>query len=1094
MSISLSQIEPPALINFDRESNMADIIARIKQHPDWDSNYDGLLHHDATVMIMSIFSFLFGKNAESFDRKIRDVFLDAAYSDDAIVNNLREMYITLKQNSAAVATLQGVFQDAYIVSPFTIPNDTTISVGGLDSQETLFEIIIKDSNGDYDYFNDIDIDPGQNLTSFQVQAYAGTTFRYVHDLTEQSMENFTISVPYTPIIEGSIQVYFYLNGSYFQLEEGTLENTGKVITGIFPDGAPKYALQYSADNKPLVIFGSRTFGGSFTDAHALGSVIIYGRVGGGTVSNIPAYTMNQTIEVDIGSGNVVNIAFSNITDGSGGSDAEDIQLAKIFGPLRRGRGKQIVDRNDSLNAIQTQVVKHEIDAPLFSEEQNNDVPLLHKYHYIVPIRDFISFVYPDVKSDDTLTTYSQTLTDDLTEFLNVVGTHGSKVVEEEINNFVYVGDAYSFYKILNNIHIYSDTLIAKAYNFDDEVIDIVEFEGNYPINQIIYNSSENESAIVKSEAFTEVDIVVSSDPTERPNNNFIIKFDDHEYDFDITFAAGEYTVEILAQAIQAKIKQLITLHFDPAILGYTHELWTVKNTHIFSEYDSTNGVVILTSPKYGKDSKIVITGDSGTAAANLCEDLGIIPQTYRPDRTKLVFKAENSFFKYTNSEMFFDIVTEDMDHTEEITVDPIQNPADANGPVLSLELYDYSLEHLQKFQSSGNMVIEAYDDDTLVDAIVFKNINPNLDEKYGSQNENSTGDVFSNAYESVLKFTDSQIALQLKPPVSQDQYIQSFDPITKIDIVREDIGPVEVPITSFLAQTSWEQISNQQQGPIIYLYPLELEVGKTYLAKIYINDGGGEVLGDTVRFTNIQSYQTNGYGEVSAPDNIITEDGGRLCIYDVYLDKMTLNCKDGEVDVGGDDVYFADFVDFDTVEVSFKRKNYSYITVNYTPDPYHTEKEAAEYMDILNRKDQRLIALENQMKDINFIPIGIKIDLSVKNTHSATTARNAAYNVIMENFKYENYNPYHILDKIIDQSDITRHIMPLANDYGIINATLVSGSIKYFGTVESDKKGYYFFLDDEVLSLLLTLETDYALLSGLVDNFKIDINTVIVES
>lgn len=1095
MTIMLSQIEPPELIAFDRSQYISEMVSRLQQHPDWDENYNGLLFHDATTMMMYLYAFVAEKNAESFDRKLREVWLDSCLSERATVNTLNEMNIVLQQNTESVVMLEGVFQNIYVTQPFTIPNDTLILANGLDSQTTAFEIIKKDENGDYDYFNDVEINPGQNLKSFYVAAYSGQSFRYVFELDMTTKENFQITVPYRPIIQDSIQVYFYLNGAYFRLTEDTLEGTGKIITGVFPDGAPKYNIKYTYDNKAVIYFGSQNFGGAFTDAHMLGSVVVYGRYGGGEATNIPAYTLDQIVEVDIGIGDYTNIRFRNIEDAGGGSDAEDISVAKVYAPMRRGRGKQIVDKVDAETALMNRVVKHEIESPTYAFEQTNSVPLLHQFHYIVPLRDFATFTWPDVDPDDDTESYSELFVDTLTNFLNVKGTHASAVSNELVTEFTYYGNTYNILTALKSKYIFSDTLYLTAYNENDEAIDKIVFEGNYPITNTIFNKYEYTRAIVYSKSFADVTVTVTSDPSGRSNNKFMIKYDDEEYDFAITLSAGTYSASVLAQALQDKIIELIETDFDPAIIGRTSNFWVVRNTHKFVEFDTETEVIQFISPKYSKESKVKITGNSGTAEANLCEDLGITPGTYRATRSNLVFNGEASYFKYDTSDMFISIETGDMNHEEDFTVDPSQDPSSSQGPIVNLTLYDYVLEHNQMFQSGTTITVEAWGSGTRKDSVQFKNITPYVDELKGSGGTNWTGAVFQDSGSNIFTYSTANLQLQLKNPTStQTAYSQSFDPITKIDIYKDD-GGTQTFIATFTSQPSWEQEPNQEEGPTIYLYPLTLTIGDKYLAKIFTNDGTGEVIGDTVVFTSIEDYQTQGYGEVLAPNNIASDDTvNRPCIYDKYRNKMTICCKDGEIDLSAPEVYFAAFADIDTIKVFLTRKNYSYITASYTPNPYHPEYEAKIYMDILNRKDLRLIGLENQLKDINFIPIGLTINLNIKNTHSSVNARYAVYDEIINNYGYENYNPKHVLNKVFDATDLSYIITPLMYDYGIESFSIVEGSLKYFGEVESGKKGYYFFLDEDTIQTLKALEDEYAQLEGLADNFRLTINTTFVES
>jgi len=1083
--MSLYEIKPTELINFDQDSLLTDVISRIKQHPQWSDNYNGLLHHDSLTMILSIYTFLFGKNAESFDKKIRENFMTTARSDEAKAYSIRENNILFKQNTESVVTLKGTITNRTLNESIFIPTILLNSIG-LNSKKINFEIINK-TDGVYNYRDDIEITAGLDINSFLIDAYAGETFRHTYSIQERR-EAFSITVPYTPIIQDSIQVYFYLNGAYFPLFEDTLDNSERQISNIFPDGVPKYSIKYTFDNKPIITFGKENFGGTFKKAHTSGEIVIYGRIGGGSASNIPVGSLSQDVAIDY-NGEEYIINFTNISSGTSGTDADSLDDVILYAPLNRGRGKNVIDKYDAEGKIKNYVNKMIIEIPSYKEESKNNVPLLHNYYYIVPKRNFSNFILPTPLATDTIEGYNQIINDTFNKFCNVYGNHDS-TISEISSGFLNDNGVYDFKYLLSQRSVLSNSLKVEAYS-NDKIIDTIVFEGNYPLLKTINNKFVDGNAVYTTKKFTNDTIFIGTATDGRLNNRFQIMFDDHDFlfDIDIFTGSGTYTYETLVETLNLAIKAIINASLNPTILGYVHDLYVTRN-YAYVTYNDDNSIS-FNSPKTGDRSKIKFVGVEGTPQFNFCYDLGITPESYRAERSNIIFKSENSIFDYTKNEVIVSINTDKMEILIEEDVDVIQGVSNPAGPLLMFNLYDDFLEQQYKVQEGNDLTVEFWDATVKKDEVIFKGLSYFSPLSSGTQTSNYTGNIVKTANDCKLNIDTSILTLQLKDPEQLQPYIAGYA-VELGDIVNMLLYKVEgvtkTLIQSFNAQPEWEQVSNYALGTIINL-PLTvsntLELGKNYVVDIYTKlDAEPNVLAESIEFNVIVTTITNGVG---SNNKIQHEDN--VSFYDRAKNLIVINTVDGVEDVDADPVSFAGFSNFEKVLIKFKAKTYDNISFEYNCNPYNPEGEAFEILNKISNKNVKLLGLENIIKDINFIPIGFDVDVYVRSGFSKVSAKEFVYNQIVNNFKYNNtYEDYQI-NELVNNNDLSSIIMPYAGDFGITNVLIRSGTFRFIEP-QNDLKNYYFILDSNLLNYIKNIESNYANILGVSDNYKITVNVI----
>ena len=1102
--MNLEQIRPPELINYDRDSLEREIIERIKRHPKWKDNYNGLLHHDALNMIIAIYTYLFGKNAENIDRKLRDVFLQSAYSDESKIYNLNQKNINLIQNNEAVTKLRCTLINKHKTDVFYIPNNLTVYGTGLNSSSIPFQIIKKDE--EYDYLNNnIKINPGQNFTSFDIEAYSGITRSFSYNITP-NQENFEIFVPYTNVIQNSIQVYYYLYGVPYLLYENKDDNYGRKISqSIFPEGTPKYILKYSINGNPRIIFGTDIFGGKFKTNHANGEIIVYGRYGGGSNDNIFTGSINETKEVQLNINESIEINFENITHGVGGSDRENLDDIIDFVLFRAGRGRQIVDTIDSKNVIQNKTVKHKIENASYEKEKaTNNIPLFHNYHYIVPKKNINAFQLPIGNINESIDDYANLFVKELSEYLNVYGTHDDPIKKEFLTNFYQDNNNYDFDINLRHNPIISNTLVARAYNSNDRMIDEVKFVGNYPLNDLIHNEEKNDKAIIKSSHISEIEIRfdIDADPEYNINNNITFKLDNHDYLFDVSLASGTYTLFHLAASINSLIKNAVSND-----LPFNHPLYNqiVNLNNKIVRYNEEEQIIEFHSLNHNKNSRIILIGEFNTPSYNFFNDLGISIDTYIPERSHLVFNGTNSYFEYTNNKLI--VFTDKQEHNVDkyYNVEPVQNPNSDEGPLLNILLRDDKLIQNFKIQERSNIIIGLYNDDNLVEEVEISSYDSEVLELSSYDNGKFLEKSLLDDDAVTIFPNTSNLSIQLKNPIEDYIYISPFiETLGNLQVMylyklvfdeSEEEFEREL-VKTFNHDNTWIQTVNNENGEEIYLhlnYTEQLIIGNDYVLEIYTRKDGETLQNGEILFQDVGVNITNGDLDVEDYPTDELFNSGINQTYSKQTNTIKLTLVDPTVNEE-EIAYHAGYEYFNNIRLRFNKRSYEYIDVDYIADPYAPESEAKLMLDILNHKNKRIISLENVIKNINMIPVGLYIDLYIKNTYSFNKATERLKEVIIDNFQYDNNNYFHEIDEMITDDKLNTAIRNELINLGIVEARINHSRKKVFNKyLNENKKNYYFVLNDEIISLLKDKGDELNNLTNLNKEFEIDINVIPVE-
>lgn len=1106
----LANIKTPDLVNFDRQSVVSEIIERIQLDPDWNNIYDGDLFQNASQMIINLFAYLFEKNAVSFNKQIKENFINKATSEEAIYEYLRQNKISVKQNTEAVINVIGALNNGILRTPLVIPRFTKLSTVDLNNDTITFELISKTDNK-YNYLNDIVVFSSNYVRdSFRLDAYSGETFQLLTPISDKTFENFKLSIPNINIIEDSIRIYYQTSyNTYIEL----LPTESFVVAPIlapptFPNGIPHYIISYKQNGSADIFFGSNDFGSAFFEEHIGGNILIFGRSGGGKTNNIIANTLNQTITFNYG-GTSLDVTFTNLTAGSGGSDRETIYDAQYIAPLRYGRGRAIIDELDAKGALYQSVIKHKIETPQYSEISST-IPLLHAYHWIVPQRDFEDYVIPEVSSDDTLTTYTEKFLLSLNTYCNLYGINDGAITDENITDFFYENNEglYQYLYDLESQNILSGSLVVTAYNHLNLLVDQILFEGNYYNLNNVVSSSADEPAIIRSNYFASINIVNN---VQQGQNN-ILKFrlnGDSEYIFTLTIPVGTRTSTSFASALQSLIQNKITT--DPNI---PDEYGLYSNYEFFSYESNPNntleGRIVFKSFDDGENSSIEILDPLTTSEEllNLLNIMGWRQKVYRPEtQTEKVFKSQQNVFHYDSNELLLNINENKMFATATFLKTSAwdQNTGYSYGPLLEYTLKDkddslvLSFPHLYK-----DIIIYAKNDsDVVVDSLSILNVQ-DTEANAVTTNIESTETFFKDIADNIYNYETSELSLRLLDPILATQYMLSFPQITKITLFEIVGGIKQTPsIEDFYEENAaWHQDVFDLTGPQINLsLTTQLEDGKDYQFEFYalINQVLTPI--GNIDFYNIDNLTVNQadnsyYDSVLAPDGILDLPPFSNTTYDPDEGNgsVSLQCIDGTINPAAQPYYNQGYDNTVTyIEILYKEKTFDRISAAYLQNPYRPLGETLQLKNQLNTLDKRMLCLENVFKTVRFIPIGLDMMVSIDENFSSSDAYNTIIETIKEYFSYDNNNYFHSIGNTLSGPVISNIINQNIQGYGIKDI-VYNTNFTTLNSLDAEilAQSYFFLLDDSILDQLKELEQENANIVGIYDMFALKVSTVII--
>jgi hypothetical protein len=785
----LSYIKSPELIEFDRDSLVEEIIARIQSDPNWNSIWDGELFHNFSYAIINIFSFLFSKNAETANRILREGFITEAKDPASIINYLANFSMNLKQNEAAMVEINISPTDGgSFTNEFTLPAGYSLIGNNINGQQVNYEIynFEYDDNGNIttklDYRSPIIIPPSN---FYKVNAFSGITKQ--KDITLNpafQQEKFIYNITDINIIDNSIRVYY----EYNTINEIELIQTDSfvitpVIKGPFTTamgGVPHYIIKYNTDGSAKIIFGSREFGGSFPNEPS-NLTIIY-RTGGGLLSNVARRGINQTITLAIDDFTNINVSFYNLLAGGGGADKEDINLSQFYAPYRINRNRSIVDDIDVLNTLSYSTVKHLVKSPKYN---GVNVPVLHYHNYIAPIRSFDNFIFPVPRPDDTYLTYKEIFELQLNNYLNLDGIHDGSENDILINFFTTSDFSFALpYKPPLNGSLY-----ISAYDSRGKEVDRLIWGNNYSGTFNLPDLASVNAAIISQGEIETLSINLGSNflyfMIDSSINSGLGNYPEGEGTcFRVEISANLYTIDsnnkatALAEEIDNKIRSVSTYYSS------------------FSEstpfaYINDDKKLVIRSLITGINSDVHILNLSNDSILNT---LQIYPEKIDASPQNRKVFLENSYYDFEKHEVYVKINKDGFELTKEyFNLVPVWNdPNSKTGSIILFSLLDEN--NLPVLVQQGtSLTIEAINSNVTIDTLTFSGVSSTT-LNYGNSDNGNVFDDLNNVcnYDYIngrilVKLTDSNSESNTYNfPKDEDGITDLYNTSTKFKITYQN--------------------------------------------------------------------------------------------------------------------------------------------------------------------------------------------------------------------------------------------------------------------------------------------------------------------
>lgn len=1091
----------PDFTIFNQEGLTEELISKIKLHPEWNEVWDGEVEENGSMMIINFFTYLFNKNAQAFNRWLKESILIYADDPTSIVNGLASYGLFLPQNKGASVELTLTANAPnYIFAPFSIQPGRQITGTNLDGGSIIFELYKRSeiNPSQPNYIEATVIEPGVNATlnSFNCVAFAGQTKIKTIQITEDILEKFTIPIEDTDIIEDSIEIYFDLYGSnQTRLIPTRTYIKIKSYNAYFDNatnGIPMFKPIMDGDGRATVVFGTKAFGGDFPTKALGGTLTIFYRVGGGLTSNIKKNSINTNIVFEITPGSPVSFSATNQSVASGGANRANVYEEQFYAPYRIGRTGAILTDTDAIDVLRNMVSKHKVESPKYSETTNK-VNILHTNNYVVPFRDFLDFLFPTPLDNDTIASYTTRFYEELQKYCNLDKIHDGLIENELISEFFDSDFAYNL-KLQKPL---SGTLYLSAFNDDGKEIDRIYFRSNYSGSDVIPNQPSL-SAFLKST------LKLPAITINSGNNRLLLKIDENINDasliaseglIDLTLTSSVYGVDEngFNTDIANEIDRAIKEHPDIRYYGETFP------NHKFAFIDDL-GRLTISSPTTGEFSLIQIV-DNTTTNASAITTLSLNVEFKRPEpESGLIFSQETRLDHVLSAlKIVFNRNRESVSVTREnLILD--WNLDSPTGQIVSVPLEPLDGDSLDYVKPGSTVSVIALSDSNVeLDRLEFVSVQES-DTNPGSLSILGTGDVFDLSETNYDWFT-GQLSIKLRDDIESggnynlNAYLISGDPIVRgvdsADFPRLKLGQL-ITGTGIQGGTVINAFSETSGTIELSLAPnvsSPLDVFGYSLPTPDTFEAVATSGSDVIQF--IPSVVLNSLVVGDEITNAKFPSGTTIVSKNVVAGTITVS----EVATGttgktaltvSPSYTFPTAYDKNTkFRVDYSRKLWSFASATYKPNPYYPEGEAGSILSYLRSVDKKLIGMEPLTKKVNFIPIKISAVLTPTPGSDKNRIRENSFELLEDYFGFNSIDTTHTIGSGFSLDRVKSYLTDGLNRNPGVNFGNIITPVQNF--IDIDGNAFYFVFSRDFISRIRLFEENYPQISGFYRQFENDI-------
>lgn len=391
MANKLIQLPDFSYTSLDFDTIINDVKALIREHPEYNNEWDDFLESNAGRMFTEITSYIVEKLAARVDWNTREMFVSTATQRQSLINILKLINHRPKLPKASKVNVK--MKLTKWIAPFNLSNLEQILGSDTNGQPLKFECIQLASDGkpDYDFVYHVDTGTSTNkiMEIYNIPFYAGVTANE-NDIWMEGIDNESFVLNRSPVIENSIRVYSLTSGKEFievdsfitpEAQQNNVPANLKTIP---------YIVEIDANNKATINFGPSSL--VMTPSKGERLEVKY-RIGGGAKTNSVANSINMTKTYNVG-GERTTVLYSNPNPATGGADEEDLELAKLTAPISLRSAEKTVTNEDYVShledlqfVLKVSVIGKENEPEEIYNDYGYFLPSLETWIYIAPNRE-----------------------------------------------------------------------------------------------------------------------------------------------------------------------------------------------------------------------------------------------------------------------------------------------------------------------------------------------------------------------------------------------------------------------------------------------------------------------------------------------------------------------------------------------------------------------------------------------------------------------------------------------------------------------------------------------------------------------------------
>jgi len=377
--------------SLDFDTIINDIKNLIKEHPEYNQEWDDFLESNAGKMTVELVAFIMQKFSERADWIARELFISTATQRQSVINLLK--LINHKPSLPQASKVNVTMKLTQWVPPFELPLRDTIQTADINGDTITFECIeiSQDGKPNYQYRHYIDsgdinnkIKEIPNIPYYQGKTYIDT------DIYLDGIDNESIVLSNYPVIEYSVRVISETTGKEHIQVDSFVSPEAQQPDLTEEEKIPPYMIEIDAKNKLTIKWGSSQI---VTVPEKGEKIKVYYRVGGGANTNIVAQSISQSKTYSSG-GKRITAILSNPKAAAGGADGDDIEEEKLIAPIKLRTANKTVTNEDYVthleddpNIMHVKVIGAENEPEELKEDYGYSLPPLDTWLYITPTKD-----------------------------------------------------------------------------------------------------------------------------------------------------------------------------------------------------------------------------------------------------------------------------------------------------------------------------------------------------------------------------------------------------------------------------------------------------------------------------------------------------------------------------------------------------------------------------------------------------------------------------------------------------------------------------------------------------------------------------------